>query len=677
MPAHMWRQWLRRATRSQPRPRVVLRLEELESRLTPSVAFLTTPYNGTAGQTLSPAVQVLVLNGGQPQGDDPVTLTVASGPGGFTTTSTTTVTTDGSGTATFNNLVLNTAGDYTFQAADVFSEGPPSSPSNIVTINPGPASQVVIDSASSQIPEGTPLSFVVGAVDRFGNPATGSTIHFSSSTTQASLPPDYTLQPADDGGQIFEATFTVPGTQTITAAVVGSNVSATVSVAVQPVPPDDIQLNLSASDVPVNQPVALTGTFTDPGTLDANTVVIDWDDGTADATLVLPAQVRSFNTVHAYTAEGDYFPTVSITNADGGTGENSSEEQVLPGSIDDVADTGGQPGQTVTSSITDADSDSISATLSLSPNDATGGGILVAKLANAPLPSTTNLADVLGIYDIRTTTPEAGDSALVKFRFRVGSNLDETPVLQFLNPATGTLQDFVPSSKPGSFSLTRQGDFIVGSLLLDNTSNPTLRQLTHTEFTISVNVPSAAATAAVSASLASANVDATAPVSAATFRTTSQLTLTLEPTQASQVSSGLSSFDATNSGGGGEAAPDGAAAALYSFLVEEVSDGAQAFWPFARHILSQTTPASSAEPRPVVPGKPAALRQDESLRDASDFLFRELASTVVRPAGRRPWALQCTTSDTKIGGAAFLAGLAVAMPERRKKDDRTKAEVVG
>ncbi len=89
--------------------------------------------------------------------------------------------------------------------------------------------------------------------------------------------------------------------------------------------------------------------------------------------------------------------------------------------------------------------------------------------------------------------------------------MGETFVLQFLNPATGELQTFVPSNKSGSFTLTRQGNFIVGSLFLDNTSTPTLMQLSHTVFTISVNVPSAAATATVSASVASAQPERDRP----------------------------------------------------------------------------------------------------------------------------------------------------------------------
>jgi hypothetical protein len=633
---------------------------------------------------------------------EPVTLTVASGPGNFTPKSTTSTFTDSSGTATFSNLVLNTSGDYTFQANDIGDLPASSSPSGVVAIDSAPASQLDVHVSASQITEGTPLSFIVEAADPFDNPASGTTVHFSSSTAGAVLPPDYTFQASDNGEQTFDVTFTAAGPQTITATLVGSNVSAMGAVEVQPVPPGNIQLNLSAADVSIDQPVTLSGSFTDPGTLDANTVVIAWGDGSANTTLVLPPQVRTFSASHSYTAEGDYFPTVFVSNTDGGTSTAVVEEQALAGPIVTVADTAGQPGQTVSAFASDSQSNTISATLFISPLDMTGAGIIVAKLGDAIVPAGTDRATILSIYDIRSTTPEVGDAALVTFRFFAGPDLGQTVVLQFLNPATGKLQTFSPSNRPGSLTLIRQGDFILGSLFLDNTSTPTLVQLSHTVFTISVSVPSAAATAAVSAAVASSNPNATAPVSTATFRTTSQLTLTLEPTQASQVSGGLSSFEANNSGGGGEPTTDDAEAALYSFLVDKVSGEVQAMWPFggdeslkawiqqSRPMFSQT-PASSAKPAPAAPEKPTAHRQDESLRDAADFLFRELASATPEPLGAvatptvsheelefagRPSAPQTALSSTKIGRAAILAGLAFAMPDRRKKADRAKAASV-
>ncbi len=251
MPVPTWRSWLCLGSRRKKhfiRPAAArrpigpfLRLEELEGRLTPSITFLATPAAGTAGQSLGPAVKVQVLNGGESQVDDPVTLTVNSGPADFIPTSTTTVTTDQFGIATFSNLVLDASGDYTFVAKDVFSEGASSPPSPVVAVNPAPASQVAIVTDSSDVSQGDSLGFTVTAVDAFGNPATGSTIHFNSSAAQSSLPADYTFQAGDNGEQSFAASFTDAGSQTLTVAVLNTTVTATADVEVQPDPQSNVQ----------------------------------------------------------------------------------------------------------------------------------------------------------------------------------------------------------------------------------------------------------------------------------------------------------------------------------------------------------------------------------------------------------------------------------------------------
>ncbi len=83
--------------------------------LSTHLGFLIQPSSVQAGQAIGPAVQVEVLD---PFGNvltsdnsDQVTLTVASGPGGFDPNSTTTAQVI-DGIATFNNLVFDTAGTY-------------------------------------------------------------------------------------------------------------------------------------------------------------------------------------------------------------------------------------------------------------------------------------------------------------------------------------------------------------------------------------------------------------------------------------------------------------------------------------------------------------------------------------------------------------------------------------
>src|SRR5262249_32300482 len=80
------------------------------------LAFGVQPTNTTAGAAISPAVTVRVLDASNnlviSDNTDQVTLSVAVGPPNFTGSSTLPVTVSG-GIAPFNNLVLNTAGNYT------------------------------------------------------------------------------------------------------------------------------------------------------------------------------------------------------------------------------------------------------------------------------------------------------------------------------------------------------------------------------------------------------------------------------------------------------------------------------------------------------------------------------------------------------------------------------------
>jgi hypothetical protein len=89
--------------------------------LSPAVAVSAT-FSAQPGDT-APGVathaRVTVVDAfGNPVAGDVVTLTVASGPGGFTTSSTLIATTNTSGVAVFTKLVLEKAGAYSLSATD-------------------------------------------------------------------------------------------------------------------------------------------------------------------------------------------------------------------------------------------------------------------------------------------------------------------------------------------------------------------------------------------------------------------------------------------------------------------------------------------------------------------------------------------------------------------------------
>ncbi len=100
--------------------------------------------------------------------------------------------------------------------------------------------------------------------------------------------------------------------------------NASASVVVDNVAPTNLVLNSGVIDE--NDTFTLTGTFTDPGTLDVHTVTINWGEG-APEVHVLPVGARSFSFGHPYLDDNptgtpsDVYPiSVTITDDDGAGG---------------------------------------------------------------------------------------------------------------------------------------------------------------------------------------------------------------------------------------------------------------------------------------------------------------------------------------------------------------------
>ena len=145
---------------------------------TSHLAFSVQPATTTAGVAISPAVTVRVLDSSNnlvtSDNTDQVTLTVASGPGGFTGGSTTTVTVIG-GIATFNNLVLNTAGTYTLGEAGTGGLAGPASGS--FNVNPAAAHHLAVGIQPGNTVAGVVISpaVTVRVLDQFNNLVTTDT----------------------------------------------------------------------------------------------------------------------------------------------------------------------------------------------------------------------------------------------------------------------------------------------------------------------------------------------------------------------------------------------------------------------------------------------------------------------------------------------------------------------
>jgi len=112
----------------------------------------------------------------------------------------------------------------------------------------------------------------------------------------------------------------------------GASGSGSTSVAVNDVAPSAVQVSLSAATINENDITWLSGSFTDPGTLDTHTVVINWGDGSGNTTLNLAAGVLTFGGAqHQYydnPASGSYAITVTVTDDDGASGSGSTSVTV-------------------------------------------------------------------------------------------------------------------------------------------------------------------------------------------------------------------------------------------------------------------------------------------------------------------------------------------------------------
>jgi hypothetical protein len=168
------------------------------------------------------------------------------------------------------STALNLAGQYTFTAADngrhtflfsnvtqagantlsVFAVGMPTVRAAVTVVPAAPAKFVF--AAPASVTAGTPFSFTITSVDKFGNVETGytGTVHFTASTvdTQAVLAADYIFTAADAGTHAFSATLfrtkslLSPTTPSLTAADATAHVSTSTSMNVLALGPNSLTL---------------------------------------------------------------------------------------------------------------------------------------------------------------------------------------------------------------------------------------------------------------------------------------------------------------------------------------------------------------------------------------------------------------------------------------------------
>src|SRR5207245_252592 len=95
----------------------------------------------------------------------------------------------------------------------------------------------------------------------------------------------------DDAGAGTSTTYPISVTVSDDDGQTGSGGAA---VTVKNVAPASVGLTVTPTTIDENGSTTLSGSFTDPGTLDTHTVVISWGDGSPSTTLSLGAGVLTF-----------------------------------------------------------------------------------------------------------------------------------------------------------------------------------------------------------------------------------------------------------------------------------------------------------------------------------------------------------------------------------------------
>jgi 5-hydroxyisourate hydrolase-like protein (transthyretin family) len=210
-----------------------------------SMDITTQPQQTTAGDTIAGYPAVTVTNGGGISG---VVVTASVNKNSFAGASTVTATTDGSGTAVFNNLILNDAEtDYQITFNADYS-GVPNATSNAFEVTPNAPDDIVMTVEPTETEAGSIINGPPTAVlyDQYGNTISGADIDvvpnqhsFASGTTTQqtnasgqAIFDDLVINTAADNYQLFFTTTGASGNSTTFAV---TNAAAdSISILTQP-----------------------------------------------------------------------------------------------------------------------------------------------------------------------------------------------------------------------------------------------------------------------------------------------------------------------------------------------------------------------------------------------------------------------------------------------------------
>ncbi|MGB7069089.1 MAG: DPP IV N-terminal domain-containing protein [Pyrinomonadaceae bacterium] len=116
----------------------------------------------------------------------------------------------------------------------------------------------------------------------------------------------------------------------LTLATTGGSDTDSAVVTVNNVAPVLNDLALNPDPATGGSPTTLSGTVSDVGTQDSQTIVIEWGDGTPTTTLSLGAGVTNFNATHTYNTLGNLTIVVDAADDDGGMISGSLNVSIVP-----------------------------------------------------------------------------------------------------------------------------------------------------------------------------------------------------------------------------------------------------------------------------------------------------------------------------------------------------------
>jgi plastocyanin len=230
------------------------------------LAYGVQPSNGTAGAAISPSIKVDVedqFGNIVTANSSNVTLVVASGPGSLSGTVTVAAS---SGVATFSNIILDTAGNYTLTASDGSLT---SATSNSFTVSAAAALKLIYGVQPSNVTAGVAVSpsIKVDVEDQFGNivTANSSNVTLAVASGPGSLSGTVTVAASGGVATFNNVKLDTAGNYTLTASDGALTTATSSSFTVNPAAASKVVYGVQPSNVTA-------------GVADSPSIVVDVED---------------------------------------------------------------------------------------------------------------------------------------------------------------------------------------------------------------------------------------------------------------------------------------------------------------------------------------------------------------------------------------------------------------